>query len=125
MQATLSETALPPGKRFLCLSERGCLDWPWLREQQITSLRRFLQASPNLEYATKVFDNINTRFAAHATCGAIPPLPASMHAQQRPRKLCHSTWSAAAVHGPLQTLQSYHMLYVAVPHTCLTVSVTR
>eukprot|EP00892_Ulva_mutabilis_P004727 jgi/Ulvmu1/2626/UM014_0078.1 len=66
MQACLSETALPPGKHFLSLSERGSVEWLWLREQQIAALRRFLQASPSLEYATKVFDNLNSRFAAHA-----------------------------------------------------------
>ena len=66
LQACIGDTSLPPDKRFLCLSERGTLDWPWLREQQIASLQQFLQPSPGLDYATKVFDNINSRFAAYA-----------------------------------------------------------
>lgn len=66
LQACLTRTSLPPGKRFLSLSERGTLEWPWLREQQIVSLQQFLKSSPSLDYATKVFDNINSRFAAHA-----------------------------------------------------------
>lgn len=63
LQACIGDTSLPPDKRFLCLSERGTLDWPWLREQQIASLQQFLQPSPGLDYARSL--TISTRGLPH------------------------------------------------------------
>jgi hypothetical protein len=57
--------------RFLCLCERSPRLWPWLREQQISSLREFLLTERDLTFTRRVFESINARFKGHALCVAL------------------------------------------------------
>ena len=68
LKACLSDMKVRGSNRFLCLCERSARLWPWLRGQQISSLREFLLSERDLTFTRRVFECINARFKGHALC---------------------------------------------------------
>lgn len=74
LKACLSDMKAQGSNRFLCLCERSPRLWPWLRDQQISSLREFLLLERDLAFTQRVFDSINSRFKGHVVYAFIAHL---------------------------------------------------